>query len=91
MKDILAQLTEQLDQGRAVQQHNPDRAIRMPELLTIIPLSRTTICRMVKRGEFPAPIKLSPGGAAVCWRLSSVMMWLTEREVLSAPVDYTFH
>lgn len=90
MNDYLAELTEQLNQGRAAQQPCPDRAIRMPELLKIIPLSRQTIYRMIKRGEFPAPIKLSPGGA-VCWRLSSVMMWLTEREVLSAPVDYTFH
>lgn len=89
MKDFLDELTGQLAQGRAAQQPSPDRGIRMAELLKIIPLSRTTICRMVKRGEFPPPIKLSAGGA-ICWRLRSVMAWLAEREMLTAPSDYAF-
>lgn len=89
MNDFLAQLTSQLNQGRT-DQLNPDRAIRLPELLTIIPWSRQTIYRKIKRGEFPSPIKLSPNGA-VCWRLKTILLWLAEKEIESMRLDCAVH
>lgn len=89
MNDVLTQLSIQLDQNRA-SQLNPDRAIRMPELLQIVPVARQTIYRKIKNGEFPPPIKLSPNGA-VCWRLKTVLLWLAEREIESAPSNYSIH
>lgn len=89
MSDFLTQLSNQLNQDRTAQL-NPDRAIRMPELLTIIPWSRQTTYRKIQRGEFPPPIKLSKNGA-VCWRLKTVLLWLAERELESAPSDYSIH
>ncbi|MBB5866194.1 AlpA family phage regulatory protein [Xanthomonas sp. 3058] len=55
----------------------PDSAlIRQPAVLSIIPLGRSTMWARVKSGEFPAPIKVSPGITA--WRLGDVRRWLDE-------------
>ena len=43
-----------------------------------LPLSPTTIWRMVKRGEFPAPIKLSEKCTA--WKLADIEAWEKQRE-----------
>ena len=48
--------------------------LRFRELKQIIPLSRSTIWRKVKAGEFPMPLAL--GKAAVGWRLSEVRAWI---------------
>ncbi len=86
MNDLLTQLTNQLQLNQHSVAQHPDRAIRMPELLTIIPLSRQTIYRKIKLGEFPPPIKLSLGGAS-CWRLKAVLQWLAEKEIESIRID----
>ena len=35
-----------------------DRILRIPEVVEITGLSRTTIWRRVKSGDFPAPVRL---------------------------------
>lgn len=40
----------------------------------IVPFSATTLWRKVKRGEFPAPLKLSAGITA--WRVQDVRAWM---------------
>jgi predicted DNA-binding transcriptional regulator AlpA len=40
-------------------------------------IGRTTAWRAIRRGEFPAPIKVSPG--RVAWRESDVLAWQAER------------
>jgi prophage regulatory protein len=42
-------------------------------------LSRTTIWRMVRRGEFPAPIQISPG--RVAWSEAAVDAWIASKTV----------
>ena len=43
----------------------------------IIPISSATLWRLVKDGQFPSPIKLSPRVTA--WRVSDVRKWLEAR------------
>jgi predicted DNA-binding transcriptional regulator AlpA len=54
---------------------SPKRYLRQRDLLTnYLPFSATTLWRKIKQGDFPAPIKLSPGITA--WRLNEVNDWL---------------
>ena len=39
----------------------PDRLIRLAEVCRLTSLSRTTIWRLRRKGEFPRPVRLSPG------------------------------
>ncbi len=39
-----------------------------------LPFSHATLWRLVKNGEFPAPVKLSPGVTA--WRVEDVRRWM---------------
>jgi prophage regulatory protein len=55
-----------------------DRIVLWPELASIVPLSRVTIWQMRRRGDFPAPIQLSPN--RVGWRLSEVRAWIASRK-----------
>jgi prophage regulatory protein len=40
-----------------------------------VPVSRATLWRMVKRGEFPAPVKLSRNITA--WHVEDVIRWIS--------------
>lgn len=51
-----------------------DRLIRMKELLTIVPLARSTIYERMARNEFPRP--RDAGGGVVGWRESDIRAWL---------------
>ena len=50
---------------------------RLPEVVAICGLSRSTIYEMIGRGEFPAPVRL--GARAVGWRRSDIEAWLDSR------------
>ena len=52
--------------------------LRLAQLVPdVIPVSRATIWRWVKSGEFPAPIKLAERVTA--WKLEEVLAWLDGR------------
>jgi prophage regulatory protein len=53
------------------------RVIRLPQVIELTGLSRSSIYAAVKRGVFPAPIRL--GIRAVGWRCDAVEEWLSER------------
>ena len=53
--------------------------LRLPAILKLTGLCRTTIWRMVKAGTFPQPVQL--GARAVGWRASDVEEWLESRPV----------
>lgn len=55
-----------------------DRIIRQPEILAALCVSRATLWRWAKNGNFPAPVKL--GRNSVGWRASEVSEWLEKRE-----------
>ncbi|WP_200918016.1 AlpA family transcriptional regulator [Jeongeupia sp. HS-3] len=47
-----------------------DSFLRLPEVLSIIPVSRATWYEGIKKGRFPAQVKLGPRVAA--WRRSDI-------------------
>ena len=55
----------------------PSRFIRLRELLTRVPLSRTRIFELMAEGRFPRNIKLSERASA--WDAAEVEDWLAER------------
>lgn len=66
---------------------NPNRVIRVSEVCHLTSISRQTLYRLIKLGKFPPQIKLS--FSAVGWREQAVLLWITERELESAPSNYS--
>lgn len=54
-----------------------DKILRCREVQQAIGLSRSTIYRMVERGDFPRPQKL--GLRAIGWRESAISEWMEAR------------
>jgi prophage regulatory protein len=48
-------------------------------VLARVTLSNSEVYRRIAKGEFPAPVKLSPDGRRVAWVRSEVDRWLAER------------
>lgn len=57
--------------------HTPTTILRLPSVLHVTALSRSTIYAMIAEGDFPKPLKL--GKRAVGWREADVAAWLDER------------
>ena len=51
--------------------------VRLGTLLTMVPMSASTVWRKVRAGSFPRPVKLSVRITA--WELSAVERWARER------------
>ena len=60
----------------------PDRLIRSTEVLDRTALSRTSIYRMVRRGEFPAPV--NSVGRRIAWRERDVAEWIDRKAAEAA-------
>jgi predicted DNA-binding transcriptional regulator AlpA len=58
-----------------------DALLSITQVKRISSLSRSTIERHVKRGRFPSPIQVTPGGR-IAWRRSEVLAWA------KAPLDW---
>ena len=60
----------------------PDRIVRPTEARRVFGVSRATLWRMQKRGDIPAPLRISRG--AVGWRASTIAdildQWQREAE-----------
>ena len=54
-----------------------ERLLRRREVEDITGLSRSTIYRMVKTGQFPQPVRVGP--KVVRWRLSDIIAWMESR------------
>lgn len=50
-----------------------DRFMRERDVLEATSLSRTTLWRVMKNGQFPRPVRISPG--RVGWRESAIIAW----------------
>lgn len=55
-----------------------DILIRLPSVLAIVPVGRSTWWQGVREGRFPQPIKLGP--KTTCWRKSEVMALIESDE-----------
>lgn len=56
---------------------SPDRIVRAQEVQNLTGLSRTTLWRLERRGDFPARVTLSSSN--VGWRLSEIQRWIQSR------------
>lgn len=61
----------------ANQRHHPVKLLRLPQVLEIIPVSRSTWYRGMKEGRYPQPIKLST--RAVGWKESDILSNLEDQ------------
>ena len=57
----------------------PHRLVRERDLPAYVGLKRTQISELIRRGEFPRPIKLSEGGHAKAWLEDEVLSWQIQR------------
>lgn len=53
------------------------RFMRLPEVLALCGKSRSSIYAAIKKGEFPAPVKLSTRSSA--WVRSEILAWAESR------------
>ena len=54
-----------------------ERLLRRPEVEVQTGLTRSTIYRLMRAGEFPEPLKLGP--RAVRWRATEIESWIAKR------------
>lgn len=57
------------------------RLIRLPDVLTLTGLSRSTLYDLVSRGDFPTSVKLTK--RTVAWIESEVTQWIESRITFS--------
>jgi predicted DNA-binding transcriptional regulator AlpA len=51
--------------------------VRISQILTVIPVGKSTLWTMVKEGTFPAPVDPSPfGNRVTVWRAKDVLLWI---------------
>lgn len=55
-----------------------DRMLRVREVCQMIGLSRSTVWRLERAGDFPKHYQLSPG--SVGWKLSEIQNWIDDRQ-----------
>lgn len=58
------------------------RLIRLKEVLTLVPLSRSTIYERMSAGTFPRSRDL--GGGVVAWHEAEVLAWIEGRPIANA-------
>ena len=51
--------------------------MRMPEVLRMVGLSRSTLWNMIHDGRFPRQIRLGP--KSIGWRDTEVFVWIEEK------------
>jgi prophage regulatory protein len=57
--------------------NTPDTLIRLPQVLQRTGLSRATLYRLAKTGDFPRPVKI--GLRASAWRSREINEWVATR------------
>ena len=53
--------------------------LKLPEVLVLTKISRTSLYRFIQSGDFPRPIKLGPRARA--WKKREILNWIANREV----------
>ena len=60
-----------------------NRILRTPEVVRVTGLSKTTIWRRVRSGDFPAAVKLgSLTTRSIGWREEEIERWIDSRSVI---------
>lgn len=58
---------------------NPNRLIRIRDVMELTGLSRSYVYALAADGRFPRSISLVPGGTSRAWLLSEIHSWMQER------------
>ena len=66
--------------GKAYNQPVEQRIFRLPQIMTMFGLSRASIYRRMKDGQFPPNVSLG-GGQARGWRKEDIDAWIADLEV----------
>jgi prophage regulatory protein len=56
--------------------------LRQPAVLSIVPISASTLWRLVRQNKFPRPTKLS--SRVTAWRAEDVYSWIESRQDLNS-------
>ena len=58
-----------------------ERILRRDDVLARVGVSRTTLWRMIKRGDSPPSLQnYLPGSSVLSWKESAVSAWIESRE-----------
>jgi prophage regulatory protein len=59
-----------------------EKLLRIKEVMTRCGVRRSFIYKHANLGDFPAPVKLSPGKRApIAWRESDIARWIESRQL----------
>lgn len=61
-----------------------DKMLRLPEVLSALAISRTTLYKLIKEGSFPAPYKLGPRMSV--WSSNELDAWI-EAQIIGVKND----
>lgn len=53
--------------------NEPERYLKLADVLALVGIKRSTVYRYIKDGKFPSPIQL--GGRTVAWKESAIAEW----------------
>lgn len=53
---------------------NPLGLLRLPQVLQLLPIGRSSFLAGVKEGKYPQPVKLGP--ATTCWRACDILNFI---------------
>lgn len=67
------------ERQRRDRQRRLSRILREQEMLTYVGLKKSQVAEMIKRGEFPGPLKLSETGRAKGWLEDELADWQARR------------
>ena len=64
-----------------------DKLLRRRQVEEVTGLSRSSIYRLMRNGEFPVPVRVGP--AAVRWKASDISAWLESRPLATGEFEST--
>jgi prophage regulatory protein len=79
------QPTSRPDPSSSSNESSPALFLRMPSVVRMTGLCRSTIYRLISENKFPAPVRV--GDRAVAWRPTDIHRWSEERPA-SAPAHH---
>lgn len=57
-------------------QNQDETLLRLPQVIDLLPVGRSTWWAWVKSGKAPAPLKISAG--VTCWRKSDILAFIEQ-------------
>lgn len=52
--------------------------VRLPQILAVIPIGKSTWWAGVRQGKYPAPVRPSPFGRVTVWRATDIHNWMSK-------------